>query len=159
KITGVAHTHSTCATAWAQACREIPVLGTTHADHFYGSIPCTLPLSKEEIERNYEGNIGKSIVEKFRNLDPIRIQAVLVAKHGPITWGDGPEQAVENSVILEEIADLAKRTLMISPETEEIEKHLVEKHFLRKWGPDADFYQKKTTSVGIKQNSVPYKKP
>ena len=141
KIDGIVHTHSLNATVWAQACREIPVLGTTHADHFYGPIPCTRQLISEEIETNYEANTGAIIVERFADLDPAAMPAVLVASHGPFAWGPSVEKAVENSVVLEFIARMASEALRINPDITNIDKSLLDKHFLRKQGPKAYYGQ------------------
>ena len=140
-VKGIAHTHSTWATAWAQGRRSIPVFGTTHADHFYGAIPCTRMLEDAEMGEDYEKNTGKVIVEALNGMDPMNIFAVLAAGHGPFTWGDSPEQAVEHSVILEETAKMAAHTLAISPQTGEIPQTLLDRHFLRKHGATAYFYQ------------------
>ena len=110
-IGGICHTHSMSATVWAQACREIPCLGTTHADYFYGAVPVTKPLTKKEIQNDYELNTGKAIVKRFSKIDPMQMQAALVANHGPFSWGKTAAQAVEAMVVLEEIATMAMRTL------------------------------------------------
>lgn len=141
-IGGVAHTHSTFATAWAQAKTAIPCLGTTHADHFYGAVPCTRPLTKQEIEEEYELNTGKVIVEHFRKLNYQEMPAVIVAQHGPFTWGDNATDAVVNSVVLEETAKMATLTLGINPAIQGIPQYLLDKHFLRKHGADAYYGQK-----------------
>ncbi|MHB1393343.1 MAG: L-ribulose-5-phosphate 4-epimerase [Clostridia bacterium] len=146
-IGGIAHTHSTWATSWAQAQRSIPVIGTTHADHFYGEIPCTRQLTPEEIQTDYEENAGRVIVETFieKQIDPMRVFGVLCAGHGPFTWGSTPELAVENSVILEEIAHLAKISLDLNPKLELLPDYLLDKHFLRKHGANSYFYQSKNS--------------
>lgn len=141
-IGGVVHTHSLYATAWAQSCRELPVLGTTHADYFYGPVPITRTLTAEEVHRDYEANTGKVIVERFASLDPLQMPAVLVAGHGPFVWGPSPDKAVENAVALEYIAHLASETLRIDPYPKPIPGELLDKHFLRKHGPDAYYGQK-----------------
>jgi L-ribulose-5-phosphate 4-epimerase len=141
EVVAIAHTHSTYATVWSQAGQPIPVLGTTHADHFYGPIPCSRPLTDEELEGNYERHTGKSIVEALAGRDPMQVYAALVAGHGPFTWGDSPEQAVEHSVILEEVARMAKATVDINPQIQCISQKLLDRHFLRKHGASAYFYQ------------------
>ena len=140
-IGAVVHTHSTHATTWAQAQREIPVLGTTHADYFYGPILCTREMTDEEIQRDYEANTGRIIVERFKGLDPAKIPGVLVAAHGPFTWGQDPEAAVLNAVILEHLAMLAAQTLSLHPYARTISTDLLDKHFLRKHGPLAYYGQ------------------
>jgi L-ribulose-5-phosphate 4-epimerase len=141
RIGGVVHTHSPWATAWAQAGREIPVLGTTHADHFFGPIPCTRPLRAEEIADRYEARTGEAIVERLAGLDPLCMPAALVAGHGPFAWGPTPEAAVENAVVLELVARLACQTLGLAPQAGPIDQDLLAKHFLRKHGPDAYYGQ------------------
>ncbi len=140
-IGGVCHTHSTYATIWAQACREIPCLGTTHADHFPGPIPMTEDLNEIEIASNYELNTGKAIIRRFRDLDALRQPAVLVANHGPFTWGRSAANAVEHAVILEQVAKMAYGTLMLNPGQGHIPPSLQDKHFLRKHGKDAYYGQ------------------
>ena len=140
-IGGVCHTHSTYATIWAQACREIPCLGTTHADYFHGPIPVTEEMKEAEIESNYEQNTGKVILRRFRDLDPLRHPAVLVANHGPFTWGSSATTAVVHAVILEQVAELACGTLILNPDKEQISASLHAKHFLRKHGKDAYYGQ------------------
>ncbi len=141
-IGGIVHTHSASATAWAQAGRPIPCLGTTHADYFHGSVPVTRLLTSEEIADNYEHNTGLVIAERFKGTDPLRIPAVLVASHGPFTWGSDVTQAVLNAVILEEIASAAALTLSIAP-VGPIDQKLLDRHFFRKHGRDAYYGQKK----------------
>lgn len=140
-IGGVCHTHSASATIWAQACRQIPCLGTTHADYFYGAVPVTKPLTKKEIQTDYELNTGKAIVKRFSKIDSMQMQAVLVANHGPFTWGKSAAQAVEAMVILEEIATMAMRTLLLKPKQNPISKDLLDKHYLRKHGQSAYYGQ------------------
>jgi L-ribulose-5-phosphate 4-epimerase len=142
EIQGVVHTHSEWAVSWAQAGRSIPALGTTHADHFYGEIPCTRKLSKKEIEGEYEVETGNVIVETFKNINPVDMPAVLVNSHGPFTWGKNAMNAVENAVILEEVAKMAFRTLKLK-EVSAIEQWLLDKHYLRKHGKNAYYGQKK----------------
>jgi len=130
---GIVHTHSPYATAWAQAGRAIPAMGTTHADYFYGDIPCTRKLNPLEVAENYELNTGKVIVDTFKNIDPASIQAVLVNDHGPFAWGPDAGKAVENSIVLEELARMAVITYSIAG-NDIIDKHLLDKHYLRKHG-------------------------
>jgi L-ribulose-5-phosphate 4-epimerase len=127
---------------WAQACREIPCLGTTHADYFYGPVPVTEPMSKDEIQTDYELNTGKVIVRRFKRLDPVQMPAVLVANHGPFTWGPNPAKAVENAAVLEQIAETALGAISINPKQTEISQVLLDKHYLRKHGNDAYYGQK-----------------
>lgn len=142
EIGGVVHTHSLYATAWAQAEREIPALGTTHADYAFGSIPCTRQMKPEEIQTDYEANTGKVIVERFNGINPLNYPGVLVASHGPFTWGKDCEAAVESAVILEFLARLALETVNLNPSKNGISKTLLEKHFFRKHGPNAYYGQK-----------------
>ena len=139
---GVAHTHSACATAWAQAGREIPCLGTTHADCFLGPIPVTAPLSPEEIQTDYELNTGQAIVKRFAGLDPMEMQAALVAGHGPFCWGGSASQAAHNAVILEEVARIAYWTVMLNPAAAPLPSTLLDKHFFRKHGRGAYYGQR-----------------
>ncbi len=139
-IGGIVHTHSTYAVAWAQALQPIPPFGTTHADHFYGEIPCTRVLSQEEVEAGYEKETGKVIVETFRELDPVSIPGVLVGNHGPFSWGASPEKAVYNAVVLEEIARMALLTLQLG-NPGPIRQYLLDKHFNRKHGKNAYYGQ------------------
>lgn len=139
---GVVHTHSTYATAWAQARKPIPCLGTTHADYFRGPVPVTDELTAEEIRSDYEWNTGQAIVRRFRQLDPAEMPAVLVAGHGPFTWGRSASEAAHNSVILEELARMAAITLGVNPAAPELSAVLRDKHFLRKHGPNATYGQK-----------------
>ena len=141
-VGGICHTHSRYATMWAQACREIPCFGTTHADYFYGSIPLTEAMTVDEIKSNYELNTGKVIVRRFVGIDPIQMPGVLVANHGPFTWGKKPAAAVEAAVVLEQIATTALGTIMINPDQSQIEKPLLDKHYLRKHGKNAYYGQK-----------------
>ncbi len=145
EVGGVAHTHSTYATGWAQACRSIPIFGTTHADHFYGEIPCTPILPDEQLEGDsYERNTGNALADLFADgTEAMQVPGALMACHGPFTWGDSPESAVEHSVILEEIARMASITLQANPHTPAIRQSLLDKHYLRKYGPNAYFYQSK----------------
>ncbi|HEY5510838.1 MAG TPA: L-ribulose-5-phosphate 4-epimerase [Prolixibacteraceae bacterium] len=139
-IGGIVHTHSTHAVAWAQALKAIPAMGTTHADHFYGEIPCTRILTKKEVERGYEKETGLVIVETFRKLDPEHTPGVLVGNHGPFTWGSTPEKAVYHAVVLEEVARMALYTSQLGNE-DPIKQYLLDKHFYRKHGKDAYYGQ------------------
>ena len=140
-IGGICHAHSVSATVWAQAQREIPCLGTTHADYFYGPIPVTAPMTDNDIQGNYELNTGMAIIRRFAGLDPMKIPAVLVANHGPFTWGLNPDEAVEAMAVLEEIAAMAIDTLMMNPNQTQINQALLNKHYLRKHGKDAYYGQ------------------
>lgn len=142
EIGGVAHTHSTYATAWAQAKRPLPCYGTTHADNFRGTVPITDDLTPEEIEGEYELNTGKLIVRTFAERSPTEVPAVLVAGHGPFTWGATAQQAVENSIVLEEVARMALLTEAINPDVTELSTTLRDRHFLRKHGPGAYYGQR-----------------
>lgn len=141
-INGVVHTHSSNAVAFAQAGRNLPSYGTTHADTFYGDVPCTRKLTKNEIEEAYELNTGKVIVETFINKDYVSIPAVLVNNHGPFTWGETPEQAVENAIILEEVCRMAIKTESLNPSIKGINQYILDKHYLRKHGKNAYYGQK-----------------
>lgn len=142
-IGGVVHTHSINAVAWAQAGKDIPALGTTHGDYFYGQIPCTRLMTKEEIKDNYELNTGKVVVEEFekRHVDPNQIPGVLVHSHGPFTWGKDPFDAVHNSVVLDTLAKMALKTITINGDVDSMQRELLDKHFLRKHGPGAYYGQ------------------
>ncbi|MBN2442127.1 MAG: L-ribulose-5-phosphate 4-epimerase AraD [Spirochaetales bacterium] len=143
-INGIVHTHSTFATAWAQANMPIPILGTTHADHSPREIPCTMVMSDEAIKRDYEVETGLLIVECFASLSYKEVQMVLVGAHGPFAWGETPEKAVYNSVMLEELAKMAYITKQINPEITEIKQTLIDKHYQRKHGNNAYYGQKNT---------------
>ena len=143
KISGVTHTHSEYATMFAQANKEIPCLGTTHADHFNGPVPVTRKMTDDEIAEDYEKNTGKVVIERFVDLDPMKMQGILVVSHGVFTWGKSPEDAALNGLILENIAKMAWGTLMLDPQREGIPDSLLDKHFLRKHGPDAYYGQNK----------------
>ena len=140
---GVVHTHSNWATVWAQACREIPALGTTHADYFRGAIPCTAVLGEAQIRGAYEKETGLAIVQHFRQagIDPVQMPAVLVANHGPFVWGPDAEAAVHNAAVLELTAQMAFLTLQLNPQIPVMPAHLLDKHFLRKHGPGAYYGQ------------------
>jgi L-ribulose-5-phosphate 4-epimerase len=141
-VGGICHTHSPKATAWAQACREIPALGTTHADHFYGPVPATDMMTRAEIEGDYELNTGKVIVRRFAGMDPMSIPAVLVSGHGPFTWGKSADKAVENAAVLEQVAAMAFETISLNPGINSISRTLLDKHYLRKHGKNAYYGQK-----------------
>lgn len=145
QVGAIAHTHSTYATAWAQARRDIPAYGTTHADHFCGPIPCTRDILESETKGNYEMYTGDLVVRTFlkRGLNPEEMFGILVADHGPFTWGADATAAVENSVILEELARMAYLTEQLSARPMPLRKYLLDKHFFRKHGKDAYFYQSK----------------
>ena len=140
-IGGIVHTHSPWATSFAQAKKGIPCYGTTHADYFYGEIPCARDLSKEEIATSYEKNTGLVIIETFEKLNPLDVPGVLCSNHGPFTWGKDAAEAVHNAVVLEEVAKMAYRTENLSPNANPIPKDLLDKHFLRKHGKDAYYGQ------------------
>lgn len=140
-IGGICHTHSVFATIWAQACNEIPCFGTTHADFVHGPIPVTAPMTNQQIETDYELNSGKVIIDRLQGLDPARTPAVLVANHGPFTWGQSPQKAVEHAAILEQIAKMALGTIALNPQQKQIAKALLDKHYLRKHGKDAYYGQ------------------
>ncbi len=144
EVGGICHTHSANATMWAQACREIPCFGTTHADHFYGAVPVTKPMKPNEIKNDYELNTGKVIVKRFAagKIDPMQMPAVLVACHGPFTWGKNPGKAVENAVVLEQVAAMASGTIAINKNQKSISSVLLDKHYLRKHGKNAYYGQK-----------------
>jgi len=144
-IGGIAHTHSTYGTSFAQALREIPCLGTTHADNFYGAIPVSRALTAEEIGRDYELNTGKVIVECFRDggIDPGNVPGVLVASHAPFAWGPTTEKAVENAIVLEFSAKMALNAMLLNPRVSPIPQALLDKHFLRKHGAGAYYGQER----------------
>ena len=141
-VGGICHTHSANATIWAQACREIPCFGTTHADYFYGPIPVTEKMTADEIKSNYELNTGKVIAKRFADLDPVKMPAVLVANHGPFTWGKTSAEAAEAAVVLEQVAAMALGTIRLNPNQNQINKPLCDKHYLRKHGKNAYYGQK-----------------
>ena len=142
-IGAIAHTHSRAATSWAQAQREIPCFGTTHADYFHGPVPVTEMLTAAEIQSAYEVNTGRVIVRRFRGMEPLHFPGVLVAGHGVFSWGQNPADAAHNAMVLDEIAALASQTLAINSAAAAIPKELHEKHFLRKHGKTAYYGQKK----------------
>ncbi len=141
EIAGVVHTHSTYATAWAQAVKPIPILGTTHADHLSEDIPCTEVMSEKMINGDYEVETGNQILKVFKKRSYQEIPMVIVACHGPFAWGETPQKAVYHSVILEELAKMAYLTLQINPRASRLKKSLVNKHFNRKHGPDSYYGQ------------------
>jgi L-ribulose-5-phosphate 4-epimerase len=138
---GIVHVHSEYATMFAQAGKEIPCLGTTHADHFHGQVPVTRLLTKREVAADYEGNTGRVIVERFAGLDAIGTPAVLVAGHGPFAWGKTPGEAARNALVLERTAKTALGTLTLDPGTDRLPGYIVEKHYQRKHGPHATYGQ------------------
>lgn len=140
-IGGIVHTHSPWATMWAQAGRGIPAFGTTHADYFYGEIPCTRPMTKEEIQGAYELETGNVIVEAFKEIDPGQIPGVLVYSHAPFAWGKNPDEAVHNAVVLEEVAKMAVTTINLNPQVTPMDQTLLDRHFLRKHGANAYYGQ------------------
>ena len=140
-IGGVCHTHSPAATAWAQACRELPCFGTTHADFFYGPVPLTEVMTNDTIKNDYELNTGRMIVRRFAGMDPMHFPAVLVANHGPFTWGKTASAAVQSMVVLEQIAAMALGTITINPRQGPVSKALLDKHYLRKHGKNAYYGQ------------------
>ncbi|OLS38409.1 L-ribulose-5-phosphate 4-epimerase [Bacillus sp. MRMR6] len=143
-VGGVVHTHSPWATSWAQAGRPIPALGTTHADYYYGEVPCTREMTQEEIERAYELETGNVIIETFEKegLDPAAMPGVLVFNHAPFCWGKNANQAVHNAVVMEEVAKMALHTFQLNPNIQPIQQFLLDKHYLRKHGANAYYGQK-----------------
>ena len=141
-IGGIVHTHSRWATIFSQAGKSIPALGTTHADYFYGEIPCTRKMTRGEIEGEYEKNTGALIGETFAQMDANRVPAVLVHSHGPFTWGKDAADAVHNAVVLEEVAHMTLHSLALSPGIRPMQQELLDKHYLRKHGPGAYYGQK-----------------
>ena len=140
-IGGIVHTHSRWATSFAQAHRDIPALGTTHGDYFYGDIPCTRLMTAQEIGGEYEKETGKVIIETFKDKDPDAIPAVLVASHGPFSWGKTPYEAVHNAVVLEEVSFMALQAITLNPEISRMQSELLDKHYLRKHGKNAYYGQ------------------
>lgn len=140
-IGGIVHTHSRHATSFAQAHRDIPALGTTHGDYFYGDIPCTRLMTPQEIGGEYEKETGKVIIETFKDKDPDAVPAVLVASHGPFSWGKTPYEAVHNAVVLEEVSFMALQAMSLNPEIGKMQRELLDKHYLRKHGKNAYYGQ------------------
>ena len=145
QLGGIVHTHSPHAVAWAQAGSDIPCYGTTHADYFYGPIPCARSLTPAEVEEDYERHTGKVIIEAFgeRKLNPVHVPAVICRNHGPFTWGKNAAQAVYHAVVLEEVSKMAMYTRQINGQVEAAPQHVQDKHFMRKHGPNAYYGQKK----------------
>lgn len=143
EVGGIAHTHSINAVAFAQAGLDIPALGTTHADYFYGAIPCTRELTKEEVEEAYEMNTGKVIVDciKKRSIDPMAVPGIVVKNHGPFNWGKDADAAVYNAVVMEVIAEMALKTLLLNTDAS-MQQYVLDKHYMRKHGPEAYYGQK-----------------
>jgi len=141
-VGGIVHTHSSWATTYAEAGKNIMPLGTTHADYFFGDIPCTRDMTAEEINGEYEKETGTVIIETFKNIDPLSVPAVLVKNHGPFAWGKSASEAVHNAVVLEEVAKMAIFTRQVVREAAPAPKSVVEKHFMRKHGPGAYYGQK-----------------
>ncbi|KZL91007.1 L-ribulose-5-phosphate 4-epimerase [Clostridium magnum] len=141
EIGGVVHTHSEWATSFAQAGLSIPAFGTTHADYFYGEIPCTRPMTAEEINGQYEKETGNVIVETFKDVDPLFVSGVVVNEHGPFSWGTSPEDAVYHAVVMEQVAKMAFNTINLKGNREPMDKVLLDKHFLRKHGKNAYYGQ------------------
>ena len=140
---GIVHTHSTNAVAFAQAGMDIPALGTTHADYFYGDIPCARELSQEEVESDYETNTGIVIIETIegRQIDPMAVPGIVVKNHGPFAWGKSPANAVYNAVVMEKVAEMDLKTLALNPNAE-MKQYVLDKHYMRKHGPNAYYGQK-----------------
>ena len=143
-IGGITHTHSVNAVAFAQAGMDIPALGTTHADYFYGAVPCTRSLTQAEVEADYEGNTGVVIAETLdsRGIDPMSVPGIVVKNHGPFTWGKDPAQSVYHAVVLDTVAEMTLKTLQLNPEAE-MPQYILDKHYMRKHGPNAYYGQKK----------------
>ena len=145
-IRAVVHTHARHAVAFAQAGRPIPCFGTTHCDYFYGEVPVTRPMTEQEVQTDYEWETGNVIVERFRNLDPAEMNAVLVHGHGPFVWGPDGKKAVENAFALEIVAEMALKTLQLNPDARPVSAHLLDKHYRRKHGAGA-YYGQPSASV------------
>jgi L-ribulose-5-phosphate 4-epimerase len=142
EIGGIVHTHSTWAVAFAQAGLAIPAYGTTHADYFYGDIPCTREMTRQEIEDAYEKNTGNVIVETIGDTDPMKIPGILVKSHGPFAWGKTPANAVYNAVVLDKVAEMAYKTMSLNPHGKKAPQYLLDKHYFRKHGANAYYGQK-----------------
>jgi L-ribulose-5-phosphate 4-epimerase len=145
EVGGIVHTHSPAATAWAQTCNSLPALGTTHADYFHGPVPCTRLMKRIEIQKDYELNTGRLIVTTFAGRDPMSCPAVLVASHGPFTWGKTVDEAVHHAEVLEHLVKLAAETLRICPSTKPMQRVLLDQHFFRKHGALASYGQSALT--------------
>lgn len=143
EIGGIVHTHSPYATAWAQAGRDLPCYGTTHADYFYGDIPCARNLTQEEIEEAYEKNTGLVIIETFRGKNPVHLPGVLCKNHGPFSWGKDAAEAVHNAVVMEEVAKMDLFTEIVNQKADRTPQYMQDKHFMRKHGPNAYYGQGK----------------
>ena len=141
-VGGITHTHSKCATMFCQAAREIPCLGTTHADHFHGPVPLARALTEAEVEEDYEGHTGRVIVERFADLDPLAVPGVLLTHHAPFTWGPTPRDALNNSIALEAVAEMALGTMLLENGIGEMPTHISDKHYHRKHGPQATYGQR-----------------
>jgi L-ribulose-5-phosphate 4-epimerase len=141
EIGGIVHTHATYSVAWAQAKKAIPILGTTHADHLFTEVPCTEVMNDDMIKGDYETETGNQIIQTFKNYDYKEVPMVLVASHGPFTWGETPEKAVYNSVVLEELAKMALFTLQINPNVDRLKQSIIDKHYFRKHGKNAYYGQ------------------
>ncbi|MCG3744206.1 L-ribulose-5-phosphate 4-epimerase [Vibrio cincinnatiensis] len=152
EIGGVVHTHSPHATSWAQAGKAIPALGTTHADYFYGSIPCTRALTNTEIASDYEHNTGLVLVETIAECDPMAIPGIIVKEHGPFSWGKDAHQAVHNAVVMEVVAAMALQTLQINPAVQYINQALLDKHYLRKHGANAYYGQSAANKKSLRES-------
>ncbi|WLD95491.1 L-ribulose-5-phosphate 4-epimerase [Alkalihalobacillus sp. AL-G] len=148
-IGGVVHTHAPWSTSWAQAGKSIPPLGTTHADYFYGSVPCTRPMTDLEINGHYEHETGKVIIETFQDIDATHVPGVLVHSHAPFSWGKNPNEAVHNAVVLEEVAKMAIQTYQLNSNIPQLDQALLDKHYLRKHGSKAYYGQKKKGGTHI----------
>lgn len=144
QLGGIVHTHSPYAVGWAQAGEDIPCYGTTHADYFYGPVPCARHLTQEELDEDYEKNTGKVIIEEIRkrNIDPVAVPAIICHSHGPFAWGKNAAQAVYHAVVLEEVAKMAAYTRIVKPDAAAAPQHVVNKHYMRKHGPNAYYGQK-----------------
>ena len=141
EIAGVVHTHSTWAVTFAQAGMDIPALGTTHADYFFGDIPCTRDLTADEINKAYERNTGLVIIETLGDKDPMEVPGIVVKNHGPFTWGTSPANAVYNAVVLDKVAEMAHHTLTLNPDVKRAPQYLMDKHYYRKHGANAYYGQ------------------
>lgn len=153
-IGGIVHTHSTYATVWAQAGKPIPPLGTTHADYFYGDVPCTRSLTKEELQERYEEETGHVIVNSFQTRNPLHVPGVLVANHGPFSWGKDVHEAVYHAVVMEEVAKMALYTCYSNPKVQAIDQMLLNKHFSRKHGENAYYGQNKIPRIVNMESEV-----